>query len=129
MNLHISNLILNEIINVLFTVPPSTLNYPKQHVLVGNKYIHTRNIIICIHWPLEPLLLHSEQKALQNIPTIFVYIVTIFSQDFSTTKMNEATFYCGYIYDRIVILIDKIRCILSLCPKINNEFLYLIKEP
>ena len=39
--------------------------------------------------------------------------------------MNEATFYCGYIYDRIVILIDKIRCILSLCPKINNDFLYL----
>ena len=39
--------------------------------------------------------------------------------------MNEATFYCGYIYDRIVILIDKIRCVLSLCPKIYNEFLYL----
>ena len=39
--------------------------------------------------------------------------------------MNEATFYCGYIYDRIVILIDKIKCVLSLCPKINNEFLYL----
>ena len=72
-------------------------------------------------------MLHLEKKALQNIPTIVVYIVAIFSQDYSTTKMNEATFDCGYIYDRmfIFILIDKIKGNLSLCPRLNNEFLYL----
>ncbi len=39
--------------------------------------------------------------------------------------MNEGAFYCGYVYDRLVILIDKIKGILSLCPKVNNKFLYL----
>ena len=47
------------------------------------------------------------------------------TQDFPLhVRMNEETLYCGYIYGRMVILIDKIKGVWSLFATMNRNFYF-----